>query len=131
MGSFPLIVGYFLTIVSQICCYSDFYCVDTLSIFSPLTAALHVVDLILNFLLLHCGYFGALVYLSISPKHWHFESLSYIKKQQEQAEAQNKTISSRVSTVEACFNSLVQKFSVFAYLQLRAVQPVCRDWLHF
>ena len=35
----------------------------------PLTAALHVVDLILNFLLLHSGYLGALVYHFILPKH--------------------------------------------------------------
>ena len=58
-----------------------------------MTAALHVVDLILNFLFLHCGYLGAFVYLFILPKHWHLENLSYIKKQQEQAEAQNKTMS--------------------------------------
>ena len=36
-----------------------FFRVNTLSIFSPLTAALHVVDLILHFLLLHCGNLGA------------------------------------------------------------------------
>ena len=58
MGSFPLIVRDFLTIVSQICSSCEFYCVDTLSMFSPLTAALHVVHWILNFLLLHCGYLG-------------------------------------------------------------------------
>ena len=45
MGSFPMIVRYFLTIFS-----CEFLYVDTLSIFSALTAALHVVDLILNFL---------------------------------------------------------------------------------
>ena len=46
------------------------------------------MDLILNFLLLHCGYLGALVYLFILSKHSHLEKLSYIKKQQEQAGAQ-------------------------------------------
>ena len=51
-----------------------------LPIFSPWTA---VVDLILNFLLLQCGYFGPLTYLSISPKHWHLGNLSYITKQQD------------------------------------------------
>ena len=44
----------------------------------------------MNFLFLHCGYLGALVYYFISSKHWDVENLSYIKKQQEQAEAQNK-----------------------------------------
>ena len=63
---------------------------DTLSTFSPLTEAPHVVGLILNFFFLHCGYLGALVYLFISPKHRHLENLSYSKKQQEQAEAQRK-----------------------------------------
>ena len=64
--------------------------VDTLSIFTPLTAALHVVDLIVNYLFLHCGYLGGLVYYFNSSKFWHLETLSYLKKQQEQAEAQNK-----------------------------------------
>ena len=90
VGSFQMIVGYFLTLFSQICSYCELYCVDTLSIFSPFTAAHHVVDLILNFLFLHCGYLGALVYLFISPKDWHLENLSYIKEQQDQAEAQTK-----------------------------------------
>ena len=54
MGSFPMILGNF-NYVFQICSYCQFLCVNTLSISSPLTAALHVVDLILHFLLLHCG----------------------------------------------------------------------------
>ena len=49
------------TVHSQICSYCDFLYVDTLSFFSPWTAALHVVDGILNFLFLHCGYLEALV----------------------------------------------------------------------
>ena len=75
-----------------------------------MTAALHVVDLTLNFLLLHCGYLGALVCLFILQKHTHLEKLSYIKKQQEQAEQKNKTISSRASTMEAGLNFLVAEF---------------------
>ena len=90
VGIFSLIVGYLLTIVSQICRYCEFHYVDALSILSPLAAALHVVDWILNFLFLHCRYLGALVYSFISSRHWYLEDLSYIKKQQQQAEAQNK-----------------------------------------
>ena len=92
MESFPLIVGYLPTIVSQICRYCEFYYVDALSILSPLAAALHVVDCILNFLFLHCRCLAALVYYFISSKLWYLEDLSYIRKQQQQAEreAQNK-----------------------------------------
>ena len=49
MGIFPIILSKFV----------NFPCVNTLPIFSPSTAALHVVDLILNFILLHCGNLGA------------------------------------------------------------------------
>ena len=122
-----MIVGYFVTIFSEDSYYCEFLCVDTLSLFSPLTAALHVVDLILNFLLLHCGYVGALVYHFLLPTHCNLANLSYIKKQQEQAGAQMKTISSRASTVKAFSNFLVAEISVFAYLQYRAVQPVRGD----
>ena len=58
--------------------------VDTLSIFSSLTAALHVVDLILYFLFLHCEYLGVLVYFN---KIFVFGNLQL---QQEAAEAQTK-----------------------------------------
>ena len=64
--------------------------VDTLSIYSPLTTALHVVDLILKFLFLHCGYFGVPVYYFIPSHSGYSENLSYSKKQQEQAEAQTE-----------------------------------------
>ena len=79
MGGFPMIVGYFLTIVLSICSYCEFHRVDTLSISSPLTAVLHAVDLILNFLFLHCRYLGALVSHFISSKHCYSENLSYMK----------------------------------------------------
>ena len=52
MGGYPIIVSKPVVFVKLLC-------VNTLSIFSPLTAALHVVDLILNFILLHCGTLGA------------------------------------------------------------------------
>ena len=52
---------------------------------------------------LHCGY---LYFWLISSKHIYLENLSYIKKQQEQAEAKNETMSSEQSTVKACFNFL-------------------------
>ena len=66
--------------------------VDTLSIVSPLTAALHVGDLILYLLFLHCGYLGSLVYFN--------ESLLFGKPElhQEAAKASrgtNKRISSK------------------------------------
>ena len=54
-------------------------------------------------LCLHCGY---LDFWLISSKHFYLENLSYTKKQQEQAEAQTKAISSKQSTVKACFNFL-------------------------
>ena len=41
------------------------------------------------FPLLHCGY---LEFWFISTKHLYLENLSYIEKQQEQAEAQKKNI---------------------------------------
>ena len=90
MGSFPMIVGYFLTIFSSICSFWEFLDLHTLSIFSPMTAALHVVDLILNVLFLHCGYLGGLAYYFISSEHWYLKPVSYNKKHQEQAEALTK-----------------------------------------
>ena len=80
VGSFPMIVGYsFLKSVINV---SSF--VDTLS---PVTAAVHVVDLILNFL--SCTV-GTWEFRFISTKHLYLENLSYIKKQQEQTQAQTK-----------------------------------------
>ena len=53
---------------------------------------------------LHCGY---LYFCLISSKHIYLENLSYIKKQQEQAVGNNKTISSKHSTVKACSSLLL------------------------
>ena len=53
---------------------------------SPLTAALHVVDLILWSFACTVGTYFWL----ISSKHIYLENLNYIKKQQERAEAQTK-----------------------------------------
>ena len=72
------------------CNYCEFLNVDTMSIFSAMTAALHFATLILNFLFLHCGYFGVMVYYFISSKHWYLENLGYSKKRQKLAEAQTK-----------------------------------------
>ena len=58
--------------------------VDTLS---PLTAALHVVDWILCFLSCTVGTWS---FWFISTERLYLESLTYIKKQQEYAEAQTK-----------------------------------------
>ena len=83
VGSFPMIVGYFLTIfpksvviVSVLCCNTiSFDCSPSCCAFDPVVPCLH------------CGY----LYLRlISSKHIYLENLSYIKKQQEQAEAQTK-----------------------------------------
>ena len=52
VGSFPMVS-------SKSVVFVKFLCVNTLSIFSRLSAALHVVDLILIFILLHCGNLGA------------------------------------------------------------------------
>ena len=48
--------------------------------YSHLTTALRVLDLILNFLFLQCGYLGVLVYYFISSKYWYLKNLSYSKK---------------------------------------------------
>ena len=90
VGSFPMIVRYLLTIFAYICSYCELLNVDTLSIVFPMTATLHVVDLILNFVFFHCRYLGVLVHYFLSSKHWYLENLSYSKKQQEQGEAQTK-----------------------------------------
>ena len=53
---------------------------------------------------LHCGY----LYLwLITSKRIYLEHLSYIKKQREASRGTNKTISSKQSTVKACFYFLV------------------------
>ena len=51
MGSFPIIFSKSVVFVKLLC-------VNTPSVFSPLTAALHAVDLMVYFLLLHCGNLG-------------------------------------------------------------------------
>ena len=85
MGSFHMIVGYFPTIfyksvviVSFLCCYTiSFDCSPSCCEFDPVVPCLH------------CGY----LYLwLISSKHIFLENLSYLKKQQEQAEAQANNI---------------------------------------
>ena len=53
---------------SVICSLSEFLCINTLSISSPLTAALHVVDLILNFILCTVGTWESLDYPFVLPK---------------------------------------------------------------
>ena len=52
MDRFPIIF-------SKSVVFEKLLCVNTLCMFSPLTAALDVVDFILNFILLHCGNLGA------------------------------------------------------------------------
>ena len=52
VGSFPIIVSKYVVFVK-------FLCVNTLFIFSSLTAALRVVEWILTLILLHCGNLGA------------------------------------------------------------------------
>ena len=113
------------------CSYFEFLYVDTLSIFSPLTAASHVVVSILNFLLLHCGYLGASVHHFIVPTHWHLENLSYIRKQQEQPGALNETISSRASTVKACSNFLPLKSRVPPKRDNRGGHPAAAPLANF
>ena len=83
LGSFPMIVGYFLTTLPKSVVIVSIF-VDMLS---PLSAALHVVDLILRFLSCTVGTWEIWFILT---KHLYLEVLSYIKKQQEQTEAQTK-----------------------------------------
>ena len=81
--------------------FPKFCCVNTLSIFSPLTAAPDAVDLILNFILLHCknlGVFGLSLYFT---KTLASGKQGIRKKQQEQAGADYKTNTSKHSSVKA------------------------------
>ena len=83
MGSFHMIVGYFLTIFSKICSYCEFRFCYTISFdcspsccgFDPVAPCLH------------CGY---LDFWLISSNQICLENLSYTRKQQEQADAQTK-----------------------------------------
>ena len=52
VGSFPIIPSTSVVFLKVLC-------INTLSIFSSLTAALHVVNLILHFILLHSGNMAA------------------------------------------------------------------------
>ena len=68
-------VGSFEIIFSKLVVFVKFLCVNTLSILSSLTAALHVVGLILNFPLLHLTELGSLwTILLFHQKHWQVES---------------------------------------------------------
>ena len=81
LGSFHMIVGYLsfpksVVIVSFVCCYTiSPDCSPSCCGFDPVVPCLH------------CGY---LMFWLISSKHIYLESLSYTKKQQEQAEALTK-----------------------------------------
>ena len=86
-----MILGYFLPFPPKsVVIVSSF--VHTLSIFSPLTAALHVVDLILCFLFLHCAYLGILVYFN---KTLVFGKPEPQKEAAKGGSGTNKTISSK------------------------------------
>ena len=93
MGSFPIIF-------SKSVVFVKFLCVNTLSIFSPLTAALHVVDFILNFILLHYGNLGAFGLSFYFTKTLVSGKQGINKKQQEQAGAKYKTNTSKTSSVK-------------------------------
>ena len=85
----------------------EFLCVTTLSILSPLTAALDVVYLTLNFIFLHCvtlGSFGLSFYVTNKIGKWK------ARHQKEAARAsrsriQNEPIKSFIS--ESCSNLLI------------------------
>ena len=74
---------------------------DTLSISSPLTAALDVVDLILNFILCTMGAWEPLDYPSFLPKTLGGGNQGIPKKEQEQAGAEYKTNTSGTSSEKA------------------------------
>ena len=74
VGSFPVVAGYFLTIVSQIFNYSEFLCCYTISFdCSTFCCGFDPV-----FPLLLCGTLGVWF---ISTKHLYLENMSYIKQQ--------------------------------------------------
>ena len=66
----------------------EFFCVNTLSISSPLAAALHVVDSVLKIILCTVGTWEPLDYLFILPKTLAMGKQGITKKQQEQAGAE-------------------------------------------
>ena len=84
MGNFPIIVPNSVVVVK-------FLCVNTLSIFSPSTAALHFADLILNFIILHCGKLEAFgLSFSFTKKHWQTESKASTKSCRSKQEQNTK-----------------------------------------
>ena len=84
-----------------------------------------MVDLILKLLFLHCGYLGAFVYHFILPQHWHLESLSYSRKQQEQAEDKQKNIIKRINS-----GGLFQISGSRDYQSLRSGNPLqCNQYV--
>ena len=84
-------MGSFAIIVSNSVVFLKVSCVNTLSIFSPSTAALHVVDFILKFILLHCGNLGAFGLSFFFATKLASGKQGINKKQQEQAGGEYKT----------------------------------------
>ena len=117
MGTFPIIF-------SKSVVFVKFLCVNTLSIVSPFTAAVHVVDLILNFILLHCGNLGA-----FGPFFFFTKNIGKWKArhQQEAAEAsrsriQNKHIKNFIT--ESCSNFLPMYIERLSFDELQLVTNV-------
>ena len=86
------------------------FCVNTLSLSSPLTAALHVVDLIVNFILCTVETWEPLNYPFLLPQTLAAGMQGITKKQQEQARAEYKTNTSRTSSVKAVQTFCVPRF---------------------
>ena len=84
MGSFAIIVSNSVVFVKVLC-------VNTLSIFSPSTAALNVVDLILKFILLHCANLRVFQLCFYPATKLASGKRGINRKQQEQAGAEYKT----------------------------------------
>ena len=101
MGSFPMIVGYFLTIFSEISSYSEFLCRYIVYPFSfDCSPSCCGFDPQFPFLALWVlGSFGLFFHFI---KTLVFENLSYSKKQQEQAEAQNKQYHQSINSERLC-----------------------------
>ena len=95
-----------------ICSLPEFLCVDTLSTSSLLTAALHVEDLILNFILCAVGNWEPFHCWFILPKRLASGKQGITEKQREQAGAEYKTNKSRTFFVKAVQISVADRYSL-------------------
>ena len=109
VGSFSMFVGYLLTIFFQICSYCEF---SLFYHYLLLTAALHVVDLILWSFALQLSVVIWVDFL----KTYLFGKPELHEKAAGASTGINNTISSKQSTVKGCFNFLTMPSSLQSFL---------------